>query len=256
MDELEQMMSLDSNTEAPAAVEQEAQPETAEAPVEQAQEVVEETESVAEVPSTPSNPNIIELDKDSIVPVSEILLANTDKCVDTTIINSTLNLPNIDLTNYIVYTDNKKKIPCVYDSVNLYFDKDDVLNADGTTKIQSIDGRRSGFVIHCTTHDLVMTKNFIYRCDLDSNGNITSVYEYGRIKKDKVQKEKLYTDITPTDQYDAAIIYTTEFLKKVPKKLEDKTIDGLRTEVKKQYAEVNDINAVINIIKLRVEIGC
>ena len=255
MDELEQMMSLDSKNENPPAVEQEA-PAEAVPETEPAQVEAEAAPEVAPEAETPANPNIIELDKTAIVPVSEILLANIDKCVDTSIINSTLTLPDIDLTNYIVYTDNKKKIPCVYDSTNLYFDKNDVFDASGNSIIQSIDGRRSGFVIRCTGHDLVMTKNFIYKCELDANGNITSVYEYGRIKKDKVSKEKLYTDITPTNEYDAAIIFTAEFLKKVPKKLEDKTIEGLRTEVRKQYNEVNDINAVINIIKLRVEIGC
>lgn len=202
--------------------------------------------------------NISKYPKDLLVSVSSVILNNLDKCIYTNVINGQIAPTNADadLTNYIVYINTSKNIPCVYDCTNLYFCKSDIYDANNNCLVTSIEGRRSGFVIKCVGHDIVMTKNFIYKCELDANGNITNVYEYSRMHKDMIVCEKLFTDITATDQFDAAIIYTQEFLKKVPKKLADKTIEGLRAEVKKQYSEVNDINAMINIIKLRVEIGC
>lgn len=264
MEELDRMMSLEDtgitatdHTAAPAEVvtpvAEVAQEAVATTPVEQTAVATETTPTAPVV-----NGNTITYNKDNIIPVSEVILNNADKYVNTNVINALVaqNTQNVDLANYIVYINTQKNIPCVYDCTNLCFAKSDVLDANGNSIVTSVEGRRSGFIVKCVGHELVMTKNFIYKCELDANNNITAVYEYSRMRKNSITAEKLYTDVTPTDDYESAILFTQEFLKKVPKKLEDKTIGGLRTEVKKQYTEVNDINAMINIIKLRVEIGC
>lgn len=208
-------------------------------------------ETPAETPATESASDIIS--------VCDVIENNVNAYTDLVVLNSSMKTTytDIDFTNYILYLDNVKKIPCVFDATNLYVKKEDVIGADNNSIVTSIIGRRSGFIIRCgTSHDLVMSKNFIYKCNFDANGNIESVYMYSRAHKSGIPIKHMFTDITPVDNYESAIIFTQEFLKKVPKKLQDKTIEGLRTEVKNQYNAVYDINAVINIIKLRVEIGC
>ena len=187
------------------------------------------------------------------VTVSEIILGNADKYTKMTLVNSNIQSANqnCDLTNYIVYVNTDKKIPCIYDCKGLRIPKASVKNDDGTWKVTSVEGRRSGFVIKCgSERDLVMTKNFIYDCTLDANGNITSVKKYDR--------KNTITDVTETStsEYDVATIYVQKVLPKIVKSGKYTTIDALREQVKIAYNKVDDVNGLFKIVNLRLQIGC
>lgn len=193
------------------------------------------------------------MSKENSVAVSTVILENVDKHIKMTLANSNIRAlnANCDLVNYIVYVNTDKNIPCVYDCKGLRIPTASVKNADGTWKVTSVEGRRSGFVIKCgTERHLVMTKNFIYDCVLDANGNIQSVTKYDR--------KNTMTPVTETatSEYDVATIYVQKVLPKIVKCGKYTTIETLREQVKVAYDKVDDVNALFKIIDLRLQIGC
>lgn len=264
--ELNQMMNgesiVDTVAEQPVAQEPASMPpEAAENAQEPAGEAIpapvedagEATESDS-VPQTSENAeSVLKITKENAVSVSDIILNNSDKYVKMIVMNSNVHgiSAECDVSNYIVYIDTTKNIPCVYDCQRLYVPKSSVKNDDGTWKVTSIEGRRSGVIIHCgTERELVMSKNFIYDCQLDANGSIQSIQEYDRksiIKNVTVQ---------PVSDYDVAVIYVQKVLPKIVKCGKYTTIEALREQVKLAYNSVYDINAMFKIADLRLQLGC
>lgn len=196
----------------------------------------------------------IKLNKDDCVSVSDIILNNTDKLVNTYILN-TLITSNVnitcDLVHYIVYINTRKSIPCIFDCDKLYVPKTSVLDEQGNYLVESIEGRRSGFVIKLTNgRHLVMSKNFIYDILFDSNtGKISSVYEYNR------KNEKSPLEIYPITDFDSASLAVRNILPKIIKSGKCETLEQLYTEVRKSYNSVDDINAMFKIVYLMQTIG-
>ena len=210
---------------------------------------VPQTSEGSESDATPAN---IMTDENS-VPVSTVILENSDKYLHTVLANpSIVSLSEgTDLTNYIVYINTTKKIPCIYDCVGLRLPKASVQNADGSWNITSIEGRRSGFVIKCPNRDLVMTKNFVYDCTLDANGNITSVYNYNR------RKTMTLIDMPqPVTNFEDASLLVRAVLPKIVKSGKYTTVDLLKEQVKLAYDKVDDINGLFKIVTLRTQLGC
>lgn len=201
---------------------------------------------------TTTETNTIKLNKEDCVSVSDIILNNTDKLINTHVLNSLIS-SNVqlecDLVHYIVYINTKKNIPCIFDCDKLYVPKTSVLDNQGNYLVESIEGRRSGFVIKLTNgRHLVMSKNFIYDV-LFENGKIASVYEYNR----KIEKSPL--EIYPIDDFDSASLAVRNVLPKVIKRGKFETLEELFVEVRKSYESVDDINAMFKIIYLMQTIG-
>ena len=267
-DELNQMMNGESvvDTVAEGTVAQEpssAPPEATEnaqepageaipAPVEDAGETTEEAPApqTSEGTETASVPKIA---KENAISVSDVILNNSDKYVKMIVMNSNVHSVSAecDVSNYIVYIDTTKNIPCVYDCQRLYVPKSSVKNDDGTWKVTSIEGRRSGVIIHCgSERELVMSKNFIYDCQFDANGAIQSIQEYDR--KMIIQN----VTVQPVSDYDVAVIYVQKVLPKIVKCGKYTTIETLKEQVKLAYNSVYDINAMFKIADLRLQLGC
>jgi hypothetical protein len=168
-----------------------------------------------------------------------------------------------DLVNYIVYINNKKNIPCIFDCEKLVVPKSSVMDSTGAYKIASIEGRRSGFVIkmesstdnnaeECYNRHLVMSKNFIYDIKFNVDGSIESVYEYNR----KHQKEHITTSTPQAMDYDCATLAVRNVLPKIVRNGKCTTIEQLREEVTKSYNAVDDVNALFKIVSLMLDIGC
>jgi hypothetical protein len=165
--------------------------------------------------------------------------------------NSLINVDGVecDLTNYIVYINHKKHIPCIFDCEKLYVPKSSVLNDNGEYLVESIEGRRSGFVIKLTNNrHLVMTKNFIYEVIFE-NGKISNVYEYNR------KNEKTSVEVYPMSDFDSISLSVRNVLPKIIKKGNCETVEQLHEEVRKSYDSVDDVNALFKIIYLMYTIG-
>jgi len=188
--------------------------------------------------------------------VSDLILQNVDKHIKMQVMNDVIHGANgdADVVNYIVYVNTDKKIPCIFDCDKLYLPKAYVQNADGTWNVTSIEGRRSGMIIKCPGRDIVMTKNFVYVCEMDENNKITSVFKYSRVHKDIAKEDKMETLVV--EDYDSAVLLVRQVLVKLVKCGKYTTIETLREAVQKAYNDVDDINAMKNIIELRLKIGC
>lgn len=188
------------------------------------------------------------------VTVSDVILQNVDKHIKMTLLNDLVhaNSADADVSNYIVYVNTDKKIPCIYDCQKLIVPKASVQNADGTWNITSIEGRRSGFVIKCPGRDLVMSKNFIYDIIFNESGNIVSISEYNR----KHANNNVVVEVPPSLDYDVVSFCISSVLPKIVKCGKYKTIPELYEQVKNSYNNVDDINAMFKIAELRLKIGC
>lgn len=193
------------------------------------------------------------LNKDDCVSVSDIILNNTDKYVNTILLNTLIgtidNSENYNLRDYIVYINTKKNIPCIYDCEKLYVPKSSVMDSNGNYLVESIEGRRSGFFIKLTNgRHLVMSKNFIYDI-LFADGKISNVLEYNR--KQEISTLELY----PINDYDSATLAVRNVLPKIVKKGKFENLEQLCEEVRKSYNSVDDINAMFKIVYLMNTIG-
>lgn len=248
----EEVVVQEAPVEAPEAQpEQAVEQEEAQAPVEatNAETSTEQEAPAAEVEQTSTN----KIAKEDAVSISDIILGNSDKYDKMIVMNSNVHdiSADCDVTNYIVYIDTSKNIPCVYDCQRLYVPKTSVKNDDGTWKVTSIEGRRSGIIVHCgTERELVMSKNFIYDCKLTADGAIESIMEYDR--KSTITP----VNVNATDDYDVAVIYIQKILPKIVKHGKYTTIEQLREQVKLSYNSVYDINALFKIAELRLQLGC
>lgn len=188
------------------------------------------------------------------VTVSDVILQNVDKHIKMSLLNDLVhaNSADADVSNYIVYVNTDKKIPCIYDCQKLIVPKASVQNADGTWNITSIEGRRSGFVIKCPGRDLVMSKNFIYDIIFNESGNIVSISEYNR----KHANNKVVVEVPASLDYDVVSFCISSVLPKIVKCGKYKTIPELYEQVKNSYNNVDDINAMFKIAELRLKIGC
>ena len=186
------------------------------------------------------------------ISVSDVILQNPDKYIKMILLNDSVRASSADvnLTDYIVFIDTNKNIPCVYDCQKLVLPTASVKNADGTWNITSIEGRRSGFIIKCPNRDLVMSKNFIYDIDYDANGKIVSVKEYNR--KHTIEN----VTFEATNDYDTASFLTSSVLPKIVKCGKYKTLPELQEQVVNSYNTVDDINGLFKIVQLRMKIGC
>lgn len=239
------------DTNVPAETTQTDTTPTETAPETNAASTTEEVEETAteEVAVTDTN----KISKDDGVTVSDIILNNSDKYVKMIVMNSNVHdiSNNCDVTNYIVYIDTTKNIPCVYDCQRLCVPKASVKNEDGTWKVTAIEGRRSGIIVQCgTERQLVMSKNFIYDCELNADGSINNIKEYDR--KNTIKN----VEVTSATDYDVAVIYVQKILPKIVKCGKYTTIETLREQVKNAYNTVYDINALFKIAELRLQLGC
>ncbi len=222
-------------------------------------DVVEQpAEEPAQTPAPETADGTIRWQESEITSVSDVILQNTDKYVNCQVLNDVVHGANADadVRNYIVYVNTVKKIPCVYDCERLYVPTEVVKNPDGTWKVTSIEGRRSGFVIKTADTDLVMTKNFIYVCTMDVNGNIAKVVSYGRVHKLGLIGEVVGIRNGQEISLDAAKMYIKVTLPKLYKNSNGLDVQHIRAAVVNEYSNVNDINAMIKIIQLRLQIGC
>lgn len=193
----------------------------------------------------------VETNEEDKVSVSSLILQNVDKHVNMVVVNDKIHEvhTDADVENYIVYVNTVKNIPCIYDCERLYVPKGSVMDENGNWNVTSIEGRRSGFIIKCPGRDLVMSKNFIYDCVLEDN-KIVSVTEINR----KFKLEQL--ERIAIDDFDSAQLVIMKYLPKIIKSKKYTTLDQLKEQVVQAYNSVNDINAMINIVSLRLNLGC
>lgn len=245
-----------TTSEDPVVTEAAPEAETNTTPTETAPEAntsstTEETEETVTEEAAATDTN--KISKEDGVTVSDIILNNSDKYVKMIVMNSNVHdiSNNCDVTNYIVYVDTTKNIPCVYDCQRLCVPKTSVKNEDGTWKVTAIEGRRSGVIVQCgTERQLVMSKNFIYDCALNADGSINNIKEYDR--KNTIKN----VEVTPATDYDVAVIYVQKILPKIVKCGKFTTIEALKEQVKNAYNSVYDINALFKIAELRLQLGC